>query len=104
VSRDVPELPATANDRRQLHPLNLRETRALGSRATHENTLVMRRSLDGGEDQGDEVPTVMCDPYGVPVACPIGRSTPGTHGHLRTARCTRSPADRQADPLRKQAF
>jgi hypothetical protein len=40
----------------------------------------------------------------VPVTCPIGRSTPGTHGHSRTARYTGSPADRLADPLRKQAF
>jgi hypothetical protein len=36
--------------------------RALNPRATHGNTLVMRRSLDGDEDQGAEVPTVMCDP------------------------------------------
>ena len=40
----------------------------------------------------------------VPVACPIGRSTRGTYGHSRTARYTGSPADGQADPLRKQAF
>ena len=40
----------------------------------------------------------------VSVACPIGRSTPGTHGHSRTARYTSSPAYRQADPLRKPTF
>ena len=40
----------------------------------------------------------------VPVACPIGRSTPGTGGHSRTDRYTGSPADRQADPLRKPTF
>ena len=31
---------------------------ALNLRATHENTLVMRSSLSGDEDQGAEVPTV----------------------------------------------
>src|ERR1700750_1430649 len=36
----------------------------------------------------------------VPVACPIGRSTPGTYGYSRTVRDTGSPADGQADPLR----
>jgi hypothetical protein len=40
----------------------------------------------------------------VPAACPIGRSTPDTHGHSWTARHTGSPAYGQADPLRKQAF
>jgi hypothetical protein len=34
-------------------------------------------------------------------ACPIGRSTTGTHGHSRTARYTGPPAYGQADPLRK---
>jgi hypothetical protein len=41
---------------------------------------------------------------GVPVACPISRSTPGNYGHSRTTRYAGSPADRQADPLRKQTF
>jgi hypothetical protein len=59
--RDVPELPSTANDRRQPHALNLKETQALNSRATHGNTLVMRRSLGGDEDQGADLPTVVCD-------------------------------------------
>ena len=40
----------------------------------------------------------------VPVACPIGRQTEGTHGHSRTARYVGSPADRQADPSRKPTF
>jgi hypothetical protein len=35
--------------------------RALNPRATHGNTLVMRRSLDGDEDQGAELPTVVHD-------------------------------------------
>jgi ketosteroid isomerase-like protein len=29
--------------------------------------------------------TETCGEEAVPVACPIGRSTPGTHGHSRTA-------------------
>jgi len=33
--------------------------RALNPRATHGNTLVMRRSLDGDEDQGAELPTLV---------------------------------------------
>jgi hypothetical protein len=41
---------------------------------------------------------------GVPAACAIGRSTPGTHGYWRTARYPGSPADRQTDPLRKPTF
>ena len=32
------------------------------------------------------------DEGAVPAACPIGRSTPGTHGHSRPARYTGSPA------------
>ena len=40
----------------------------------------------------------------VPITCPIGRSMAGTHGHPRAARYAGSPADRQADPLRKPAF
>jgi hypothetical protein len=35
--------------------------RAFDSRATHENTLVMRRSVGGDEDQGAEAPTVVRD-------------------------------------------
>jgi hypothetical protein len=37
----------------------------------------------------------------VPVACPIGRSAAGTYGHSGTTRPIGSPANRQADPLRK---
>jgi hypothetical protein len=76
----------------------------LNLRATHENTLVMRRSLDDDEDQADEVPTVIREPDDVPAACPIGWSTAGTHGHSRTTRYTGSPADGQADPLRKPTY
>jgi hypothetical protein len=32
---------------------------AIGLRATHENTLVIRSSLDGDEDQGHELPAVV---------------------------------------------
>ncbi len=42
--RDAPELPSTADDCQQQHPLNLKQMRALNPRATHGNTLVMRSS------------------------------------------------------------
>lgn len=42
--RDVPEPPSTANGRRKQHPPDLKEMRAWSPRATHGNTLVMRRS------------------------------------------------------------
>jgi hypothetical protein len=35
--------------------------RALNPRATHGNTLVMRRSVGGDEDQGGEAPTIVRD-------------------------------------------
>ena len=65
--------------------MNLKLARGLNPRATHENTLVMRRSLDGGEDQGAEVPAAVGDPGGVPAACPVRWSTDDYHGHSRTA-------------------
>ena len=40
----------------------------------------------------------------MPVACPIDRSTAGTCGHSRTTRYVASPANKQADPLRKPTF
>src|SRR5262249_60639559 len=60
--RDVPQPPPTANDRHRQPPANMKLARALNWRAAHENTLVMRRSLDDDEHQGDEVPTVVHDP------------------------------------------
>src|SRR5215475_14448130 len=44
VPRDVPEPPSTASDGHQQQPVNLKLARALKPRATHGNTLVMRRS------------------------------------------------------------
>jgi len=44
VLKRVPELPSTANDRHQQQPANMKLRRALKPRATHENTLLMRRS------------------------------------------------------------
>jgi hypothetical protein len=38
--------------------VNLKLARGLRPRATHENPLVMRSSLDGDEDQGAELPAV----------------------------------------------
>jgi hypothetical protein len=40
---DVPEPPSTVNSRHQQQPVNLKLARASSLRATHENTLVMRR-------------------------------------------------------------
>ena len=57
--RDVPELPSTANDHHQQQPANMKLGRALSLRATHENTLVMRRSLVSDEDLGAEAPTAL---------------------------------------------
>ena len=42
--RDVPEPQSIVNDRHQQQPANMKLGRALNPRATHENTLVMRRS------------------------------------------------------------
>ena len=47
--------------------------------------LVMRRSLDGDEHQGDEVPPSAPTADRVRAACPIDRPTAGTYGHSRTA-------------------
>jgi hypothetical protein len=57
--------------------------------------------LAGTTSKRPAAPLVRDEEAAVPAACPIGRSTPGTHGHSRTARYTGSPAYRQADPLRK---
>ncbi len=59
--RDAPELPSTANDRHRRQPANMKLGRALNLRATHENTLVMRSSPGGDEDQGAELPRVVRD-------------------------------------------
>jgi hypothetical protein len=56
---DVPELPSTANGRHQQQPVNLKLARGLNPRATHENTLVMRRSLVSDMDLGAEAPTAL---------------------------------------------
>ncbi len=84
--------------------MKVKLARALDPVSNARDTLVMRRSLGGDEDQGAEAPTVVRDPDDVPVACPMGRSTLGTHGHSRTTRYPGSPAYRQADPLRKPTF
>jgi hypothetical protein len=41
-----------ASDRHQQQPANMKLAQALNPRATHGNTLVMHRSLDGDEHQG----------------------------------------------------
>src|SRR5215510_15956996 len=55
--RDVPEPPSTASDRHQQQPMNMMLAQALKPRATHGNMLVMRGSLDGGEDQAAACPS-----------------------------------------------
>ena len=41
----APELPSTANVRHRQPPANMKLARAFNPRATHENTLEMRRSI-----------------------------------------------------------
>ena len=54
-----PNLQSTASDRHQQQPANMKLARALNPRATHENTLAMRRSLVSDEDLGAEAPTAL---------------------------------------------
>jgi hypothetical protein len=73
---------------------NMKLARALNPRATHGNTLVMRRSLDGDEDQGDEVPSCAGtgDVPARPVNAGTSRSLPCSPKH----RLTCGPAGRPA--------
>jgi hypothetical protein len=64
--RHVPELPSIANDRHHQLPANIKLAPVLGSRATHGDTLVMRRSLNDDEYRSAEVPTVVATPDGLP--------------------------------------
>jgi hypothetical protein len=102
--RDVPELPSTANDRRQLHPLNLKETRALSPRATLGNTLVMRSSLGSDEGQGAKVQPSCATTDAVPAACPIGQHNEVIHGHSRVRGHTARPAFELTDTPGPEAF
>jgi hypothetical protein len=47
--RDVPEPPSITNDGHQQQPVNMKLARTLSRRATHRNTLVMRRSAGLGQ-------------------------------------------------------
>ena len=58
-SMRVPELPSTASDRHHQLPANMKLAPVLSSRATHGDTLVMRRSLVSDEDLGAEAPTAL---------------------------------------------
>ena len=99
----APRCPRTAINSQRSPPAATCEHEGSGHasnpRSTHENTLVMRRSVDGDEDQGAEAPTVVLRAQ---AACPLrARSagqrreltaTPGqpdTPAHLRTGRLTR---------------
>ena len=97
--RDAFERPSTANDRHQQQPAKMKLPRALKPRATHGNTLVMRRSLGGDEDQGAEAPTVVRDRRRRARCVPdrpgqrreltVTPGQPDTPAHLRTGRLTR---------------
>ncbi len=54
-----PRIASTASDRHQQQPADLKLAQALSPRATHENTLVMRRSLVSDEDLGAGAPTAL---------------------------------------------
>jgi hypothetical protein len=56
-----PRCPRTAINRQRRQPVNIKLAQALSPRATHGNTLVMRRSVGGDEDQGAMVPAVVRD-------------------------------------------
>ena len=51
-----PEPPSAANDHHQQLPANMKLGRPLNPRPTHENTLVMRSSLDSDRDPKHEAP------------------------------------------------
>ena len=98
VSPRCPRTAIKANDR-HLQQHGSEYGRALNPRAANENTLVMRSSLGGDEDQGAGAPTVCTRPQ---TTCPLrARSagqrrvfavTPGqpdTQAQLRTGRLTR---------------
>jgi hypothetical protein len=61
----APEMPpeqlSITTCRHQQQPANMKLGQALNSRATHGDTLVMRSSLGGDEDQGAEAATVVRD-------------------------------------------
>lgn len=77
--------------------MNLKLAQALNLRATHRTILVMRRSLDGEEDQGAKVPTAVRDP-GRRARCVRSagqhRGFAVTHGHSSQAADVRT--DRSA--------
>jgi hypothetical protein len=95
----APELPPTANGRHQQQPANMKLGRPLNLRATHENILVMRRSLDDDEDQGVVVPL----PYRKPLwraSCKLDRPVGAyTLPSRRGSPTVRPASDGQADPL-----
>ena len=69
---DVPEPPSTANDRHQQQSVNLKLAQGLNPRATHENTLVMRKSPPSASSGS-------CTRRALP--CSEPRSPRGRHGH-----------------------
>ena len=75
--RDVPEPPSTANGRHQQQPVNLKLARGSSPRATHvtRSSCVARSVVTRTRAPGCQPSCAIADD--VPVACPIGRSTPG---------------------------
>ncbi len=60
VPRDAPERPSTANDRHQQQPANMKLARALNPRATHGDTLVMRRRCRRASPRGGRTAAADC--------------------------------------------
>ena len=78
--------------------------RALNPRATHRDTLVMRSSLGGDEDQGAEVATVVRDRWRRARCVPDRPVKAGDSRSLPDSRHTGSSGYGLADPLRKPTF
>jgi hypothetical protein len=75
--------------------VNIKLAQALSPRATHGNTLVMRRSVGGDKDQGAMVPAVVRDrgrrarSAGQRRELTVTPGQPDTPADLRTGRLTR---------------
>ncbi len=76
----------------------------LGSRATHGDTLVMRRSLGDDEDQGADVPSAVRDRRRRARCVPDRPVKAGNSRSLADSPYAASPANQQADPLRIPTF
>jgi len=83
-------------------------TRPVGTGETLRETGDGRRGLrlvretrrNAGDEEDDRRTAHNPATHGVPVACPIGRSAPGIHGHSRTAAYSGSPAKKHVTAAR----